>query len=148
MATGTVILNCARMQDPSVAAIEYLARLKLGLRRGGRELCLASPSPELAELIDLAGLAGVLGCDRKPSARDSAIQVAQIRVKRRAAERAHPSMRERAAQKLNPKMGRMGAEDPPRGFRSRPLLEVKRQPEQREEPCRVEEEGELADPPL
>jgi len=88
MATGTVILNCARMQDPSVAAIEYLARLKLGLRRGGRELCLASPSPELAELIDLAGLAGVLG------------------------------------------------------------LEVKRQPEQREEPCRVEEEGELADPPL
>ncbi len=128
-----------------MAAIEYLARLKLGLRRGGRELCLASPSPELAELIDLAGLAGVLGCDRKPSARDSAIQVAQIRVKRRAAERAHPSMRERAAQKLNPKMG---AEDPPRGFRARPLLEVKGQPEERKEPCRVEKEGELADPPL
>jgi hypothetical protein len=26
-------------------------------------------------------------------------------------------MRERAAQELNPKMGRMGAEDPSRGFR-------------------------------
>ncbi len=88
MATGTVILSCARIQHPSVAAIEYLARLKLGLRRGGRELCLATPSPELAELIDLAGLAGVLG------------------------------------------------------------LEVKGQPEERKEPCRVEKEGELADPPV
>ena len=88
MATGTVILSCARIQHPSVAAIEYLARLKLGLRRGGRKLCLASPSPELAELIDLAGLAGVLG------------------------------------------------------------LEVKGQPEERKEPCRVEKEGELADPPV
>ncbi len=88
MATGTVILSCARIQDPSLAAIEYLARLKLGLRRGGRELCLASPSPELTRLIDLAGLAGVLG------------------------------------------------------------VEVKRQPEEREELCGVEEEGELADPPI
>jgi len=88
MATGTVILSCARIQHPSVAAIEYLARLKLGLRRGGRELCLASPSPELAELIDLAGLAGVLG------------------------------------------------------------VEVKGQAEEREELRGVEEEGELADPPV
>jgi hypothetical protein len=30
-------------------------------------------------------------------------------------------MRERAAQELNPEMGRMGAEDPPRVFRSAPL---------------------------
>jgi hypothetical protein len=56
---------------------------------------------------------------RKTSARDSAIQVAQIRVKRRAAQRAHPLMRERAAQELNPEMGRMGAEDPSRAFRPR-----------------------------
>ena len=88
MATGTVTLNCARIKDPGLAAIDYLARLKLGLRRGGRELCLASPSPELAELIDLAGLAGVLG------------------------------------------------------------VEVKGQAEEREELRGVEEEGELADPPV
>jgi hypothetical protein len=45
--------------------------------------------------------------------------VAQIRVKRRAAQRAHPLMRKRAAQELNPEMGRMGAEDPSRAFRPR-----------------------------
>ncbi len=88
MPTGTVILNCARIQDPSLAAIEYLARLKLGLRRGGRELCLASPTAELIRLIELSGLDEVLG------------------------------------------------------------VEVKRQPEEREELCGVEEEGELADPPI
>jgi hypothetical protein len=55
----------------------------------------------------------------KTSTRDSAIQVAQIRVKRRAAQRAHRAMRERAAQALNPEMGRMGAEDPSTAFRPR-----------------------------
>ena len=59
---------------------------------------------------------------RKPSARDSAIQVAQIRVKRRAAERAHHWIRKRAAQELNSEMGRMGAEDPSGAFRVAPLL--------------------------
>ncbi|HEV2414981.1 MAG TPA: hypothetical protein VGX27_09235 [Candidatus Dormibacteraeota bacterium] len=48
--------------------------------------------------------------------RDSAIQVAQIRAKRRAAQRAHRFIRERAAQELSPEMGRMGAEDPLRAF--------------------------------
>jgi hypothetical protein len=60
MATGTVILNCAQMHDPTVAAIDYLARLKLGLKRGGCELSLANPGPELKELIELAGLSAVL----------------------------------------------------------------------------------------
>ena len=59
---------------------------------------------------------GLLRLGRNASARDSAIQVAEIRVKRRAAERAHPWMREGAAQELNPKIGRMGAEDPSRLF--------------------------------
>ncbi len=63
MATGTVILNCARIEDPRVAAIDYLARLSLGLRRGGCKLWLASPSTELMELIDLVGLAEVLGVE-------------------------------------------------------------------------------------
>jgi len=42
--------------------------------------------------------------------------MAQMGVKRRAAQRAHPLMRERAAQEMNPQMGRMGAEDPSRAF--------------------------------
>jgi len=88
MATGTVTLNCARIKDPGLAAIDYLARLKLGLRRGGRDLCLASPNDDLIELIELAGLAEVLG------------------------------------------------------------VEVERQPEERGEPGRVQEEGELSDPPV
>ena len=88
MATGTVTLNCARIKDPGLTAIDYLARLKLGLRRGGCDLCLASPSADLIELIELAGLAEVLG------------------------------------------------------------VEVERQPEKREEPGRVQEEGELSDPPV
>jgi len=35
-------------------------------------------------------------------------------------------MRERAAQELNPKMGRMGAEDPSRAFRSGPQASSRR----------------------
>ena len=88
MATGTVILNCARIEDPGVAAIDHLARLTLGLRRGGCKTCLANPNAELLELIDLVGLAEVLG------------------------------------------------------------VEVKWQPEQREESGGVEEERELPDPPV
>jgi hypothetical protein len=60
MATETVILNCARL-EPSLEAIDYIARLRVGLRLGGCALCLANTSPGLRELIDLAGLAAVLG---------------------------------------------------------------------------------------
>jgi anti-anti-sigma regulatory factor len=91
MATGTVILNCARIKNPSVAAIDYLARLKLGLRRGDCEMCLANCSEELKQLIELAGLAGVLAA--------------------------------------------------PLG------VQVEGQSEEREKLRRIEEEGELADPP-
>jgi hypothetical protein len=40
-------------------------------------------------------------------------QVVQIRLKLRATQRAHRTMRKRVAQELRPEMGRMGAEDPP-----------------------------------
>ncbi len=60
MATGTVILNCARIKEPSLAAIDYLARVRLGLRRGDCEVCLANCSEELKQLIELSGLAEVL----------------------------------------------------------------------------------------
>ena len=86
MATATVILNCAQL-DSSLAAIDHIARLRLCIRRGGYELCLANVSDELRRAIQLAGLAGCLG------------------------------------------------------------VEVEGQPEKREQLRRVEEEGDLADPP-
>ena len=86
MAAGTVTLNCAQL-DSSIAAIDHIARLRLCMRRGGYELCLANVSDELKRVIQLAGLAGCLG------------------------------------------------------------VEVQGQPEQREQLRRVEEEGDLADPP-
>ena len=87
MSTGTVILNCAQIGEPSVAAVDYIARLRLGLKRSGMRLLLAEPSPDLVELIRLLGLAEALG------------------------------------------------------------VEVQWQPEQRKKLRRVEEEGELGDPP-
>ncbi len=73
-------------------------------RRGGASRAAA---PRVESAYDLEPR-------RETSARYSAIQAAQIRVKRRAADRAHPLMRERAAEELSPKMSCMGAEDPPR----------------------------------
>ena len=63
MATETVNLNCARIENPSVATVDYIARLRLGLQRSGCRLCLARPSRELADLIELLGLAEVLGVE-------------------------------------------------------------------------------------
>lgn len=60
MAADPVILNCARIRKPDLQTIDELARLQLGLRRAGCELCLAGASAPLRELIDFAGLAGVL----------------------------------------------------------------------------------------
>src|SRR5712691_2216165 len=60
----------------------------------------------------------------KPSPRDSAIEVAQIRAKRRAAERAHRPMRERAAQELSPEMGCIRRRRSGEGFSAGPLSGV------------------------
>ena len=63
MATGTVILNCARIGEPSLAAIDYLARIRLDLRRGECKVRLANCSEELKQLIEFSGLAEVLGVE-------------------------------------------------------------------------------------
>ncbi len=88
MATGTVILDCARIKDPDMSAVDRIARLLLQARRDGCDCRLREASDELLQLIELAGFDGLLG------------------------------------------------------------VEVERQPEQRKQPCCVEEEGELADPPV
>src|SRR5689334_23100318 len=71
MSTGTVILNCARIREPGVATIDYIARVKLGLQRSGRELRLGSPSTELLELLELCGLRDLLRVEvqRQPEER-------------------------------------------------------------------------------
>lgn len=88
MPTGTVILDCARIKDPDMSAVDRVARLLLQARRDGCDCRLREASEELLQLIELAGLDGLL------------------------------------------------------------RVEVRRQTEQREESCCVEEEGELADPPV
>ena len=46
--------------QPSAATIDALARLAVALRRQGTRLDLRHASPELIELIEFMGLAGVL----------------------------------------------------------------------------------------
>jgi hypothetical protein len=65
MATDTVTLNCARIEKPNLGAVDRLARIQLGVRRRGRELCLADASYELMALIDFAGLGEVLRVEVK-----------------------------------------------------------------------------------
>ena len=68
MATDRVILDCARIGDQGMAAIDRIARTRLAARRGGRQLVLRNPSAELLELIKLSGLCACLGVEvqRKP----------------------------------------------------------------------------------
>jgi len=62
MTAGMVILNCAQL-DPSIAAVDHIARLRLCMRRGGYQLCLANVSEELRRVIQLAGLEACLGVE-------------------------------------------------------------------------------------
>jgi STAS domain-containing protein len=63
MATETVILDCARIQDANIHTIGRLARRRLEVRRGGCELRLVNPTTALLDLIALAGLEHVLGVE-------------------------------------------------------------------------------------
>jgi anti-anti-sigma regulatory factor len=59
-ALGSVVLDVSKLPC-DLATVDALARLQLTLRREGRELVLVGRSPELCELIELAGLTEVLG---------------------------------------------------------------------------------------
>ena len=63
MATGKVILNCARIVEPDLAVIDQLARLRLEARRRGCMLCLEEAGTELVDLICFAGLDETLGIE-------------------------------------------------------------------------------------
>ena len=56
-----VVLDCRSITQPDLTTVEHLARLRLGLKRGGCELALYEPDEELLALLTLAGLSGILG---------------------------------------------------------------------------------------
>jgi hypothetical protein len=60
MRSGRIVLDCGPMKEPSACTIDHLARLCVAANRCGCELELRNADPCLLELIDFAGLAGVL----------------------------------------------------------------------------------------
>lgn len=51
-----VVLNCAQIDEPRAEVIDYICRLRLGLKLGGRELRLANVGDDLKGLLELCGL--------------------------------------------------------------------------------------------
>jgi len=60
--TGTIDCDVAAVIDPDLVTVDALAALQLWARRLGRPLRFQDASPELRELIALAGLSGTLPC--------------------------------------------------------------------------------------
>lgn len=51
-----VVLDCAQFDEPSLEVVDYICRLRLGLRRSACRLRLANASDELVGLLELCGL--------------------------------------------------------------------------------------------
>ena len=62
--TGALIVDCdvATLAEPDVGAVDGLARMSLTASRLGRRVRLRNASPQLRELILLAGLVEVMPC--------------------------------------------------------------------------------------
>ncbi|TMF46578.1 MAG: hypothetical protein E6I23_02320 [Chloroflexi bacterium] len=60
MTIGTIILDCAPLEEPDAGTIDQIARIQVAVQRGGCDLQLENASRSLVDLIDLCGLAGVL----------------------------------------------------------------------------------------
>lgn len=78
--SGTVVCDVGSL-DPDVSSIDVLARIQLGARRLGVEVRLLRLSSELRELLELAGLAAVLGVEpgRQPEEREQPLGVEEKR---------------------------------------------------------------------
>jgi ABC-type transporter Mla MlaB component len=63
METDTVILDCARMTDAGLAAVDHIAHARLEAQRHGCRFELRNASDELLELIAFVGLDGCLGVE-------------------------------------------------------------------------------------
>ena len=77
--SGAEVLVCdvGALSHPDAGTIEALARLQLMARRLGCRMRLRDPSPELAELLDLFGLADVLRVEpgRQPEEGEQPLRV-------------------------------------------------------------------------
>jgi hypothetical protein len=67
---STILYDASAISNPDVGTISALARLRLGGLRQGVELRLRDASPELLELIDLAGLRDALPLELEGQAED------------------------------------------------------------------------------
>jgi len=63
MGRTTFVLDCSALPEADGGQLDGLARLHLSLRRRRCELQLANAGDGLLDLIDFAGLAGVLGVE-------------------------------------------------------------------------------------
>jgi anti-anti-sigma regulatory factor len=63
MAIRALVLDCGALAHPDCATIDQIARLQLEVRRCGLEVQLTNANEPLLELIQLAGLASVLGVE-------------------------------------------------------------------------------------
>ena len=74
-----VVCDLGDAGAPDAATVDLLARLALTSRRLGRRMCLREPVPELMELLDFMGLAGVRGlvleAERQPEHREEVLRV-------------------------------------------------------------------------
>lgn len=112
-------IDASRLREADLETVNALACLQLLAIRDGFHIGLRRVPPELADLLCLCGLEQVL---------DVEVQ--------RAAEPNAPSADPTSAE---PPSGEPLPVDPPVG------VEMPREPEQREEPCGVEEEGDAGD---
>ena len=60
--TDPIVCDVGGIRDPDAASLDALARLTLTVRRHGRRIRLSHASPELRELLALAGLADIVPC--------------------------------------------------------------------------------------
>lgn len=51
-----VVLDCAQFGEPRLEVVEYICRLRMGLKLGGHELRLVNAGEELLGLLELCGL--------------------------------------------------------------------------------------------
>jgi anti-anti-sigma factor len=70
--TDTVVCDVSGVTAPDCETVDALARVQLATRRIGARICLRNASPELTDLVALAGLARVLSAEAatRPGARE------------------------------------------------------------------------------
>ena len=63
MERSTLVFDCSTLREPDLGQIDCLARLHLNYGRRHCELRLANAGEGLLDLVDLVGLADVLGVE-------------------------------------------------------------------------------------